>query len=111
MNAITPLVSSPVEQKEPYYGYLITPQRELLTWLSVVYRHAVAGSRESRSFLVELSERIPEYSFAPSGIKEGVEKITRIAATNQWNGELSSLSLSIYRGVCQLYFPEITDLT
>lgn len=109
--SITQVASRHVGQKEPYYGYPITPQRQLLTWLHVIYRHAVAGSRESRSTLVELSHRTPEYSFASLEIKEGVEKIIRIAATNEWSRELPSLSLSIYHGVCQLYFPEITETT
>jgi hypothetical protein len=67
----------------------------------------MAGSRESRACLVELSLHAPDFSFAPVNIKEGVEKIKLIAATNLWKPELFSLSSSIYGLVCHEYFPEI----
>jgi hypothetical protein len=108
---MTSLAIHHVERKESYYGYPITPQRELLTWLQTIHRHAEAGSRESRAFLVTLSKRMPDCSFAPQEIKEGVEEITRIAATNEWSQELPSLTSSTYSLVCKLYFPEIKDLT
>jgi hypothetical protein len=63
-NKMTSLSIHHVEQKAPYSGYPITPQRELLMWLQAVCWHAETGSRESRAFLVTLSQRTPEYSFA-----------------------------------------------
>jgi hypothetical protein len=106
---INPFDINRVEQKAPDYPN--APEIKLFTWLETIYRHAIAGSRESLAALVKLSERAPTYSFASLEIQEGVEKIMRIAATNQWNPELPTLTSSIYDAVLHQYFPEIKKLT
>ncbi len=81
---------------ELYYGYPIAQERKLLMWLMGINMHTVCGSRESRSSLVEIANRVPNYDFMDVFSKDGIEEIIRISLTNRWDPKLSSLSASIY---------------
>ncbi len=88
------------------YGFPISKERELATWLQAVEYHAKAGSPESLNTLLKHAEKIPDWSFLPHDMQEDMEKIREIASKNQWDPNLSPMSKQALRNVCKQYFPQ-----
>lgn len=103
MNEIRPI--QPANQGK-HYGFPISPERMLGTWLQSVEYHAKAGSSESQQSLCSLAKNSPDWSFLSREMQEEMEKIKTIALKGQWDPTLSCKSTKMFHSVCQLYFPE-----
>lgn len=108
MNSVQPNIVNDIKSagEERNYGFPISKERELATWLQAVEYHAKAGSPESLNTLLKHAEKIPDWSFLPFEMQEDMEKIREIAAKNQWDPSLSPLSKKTLLNVCKQYFPE-----